>query len=240
MKSYKKIYSEINKLNGSIVEETFDYDKSGLLSKSHYFGTEYEKWIDLITNRKENILYKSALNEYYMSNLALVQGNYRHAFVSLRFFIEQTLFGIQLSINEQELKMWLNRKKDMYWSSIVNEESGIFSKVYIDVFCPNLSRYADKYRNMAKQVYRNCSEYIHGNDIIDCRLPEKIQFDEMAFNAWHKEATIVKSVVTFSMFVRYYDLLDNMEAKENFESYLTDIIGHKPEIQQFYDKECIA
>ncbi len=237
MKKYQEIYSRINALNGEIVLKTFENDKLGLQAKSHYFGTEYEKWLELIGGRKEGILYKSALNEYFMSNLALAQGNYRHAFVSLRFFIEQTLFAIQLSINEQDLRMWLNRSKDLYWSNIVDEEKGIYSISYMDAFCPLMKKYSAEYREVSKQVYRNCSEYIHGNDVIECRLPDNIQFDSKAFNHWHEEAAKAKLIVTFALFARYNDLLDNIEKKVRFESYLMDTIGHLPEIQQFYDKE---
>ena len=56
-------------------------------------------------------------------------GMYKYAFMALRGYLELTLFGIKLSTNEFDFKLWKSEKLDVSWKQIVDEEKVLFSKI---------------------------------------------------------------------------------------------------------------
>jgi len=72
---------------GKILAESFKEENNILIhAKSHNFISDIEKWIDILSERYEIRSLSYALQEYQFALLAVVQGQYRQAFISLRLF----------------------------------------------------------------------------------------------------------------------------------------------------------
>lgn len=236
MQSFQNNYEEVKKTIESTVKNSFSYDKSNRLSESFSFVNDYEFWIELLINNKEVSLYKSALNEYIVGHILLIEGFYKQAFMCLRCFLEQTLFGVKLSINHLDVRNWLNDKKDVTWASIKDNESGLFSDSYLLAFFPGSEEYSEQYQKMAKDVYRECSEFVHSN-FHTHNLSEDLLFKKEAFDLWMDKTKVIQCIIVFSLFVRFNDLLTTKEIIKNSESIVMDKIGYISSISSFYKRE---
>lgn len=234
MKDCKQLYLELNQLLGGIINETLNAGNLLKHSESYNFIGDFEKWIIQLSNSNEVILYKYALLEYQHALLLVVQGMYRQAFNSLRFCLEHICFGIYLSVNEYDFRRWKAGQLDVYWSNII-EENSVFSKPFINLFAPELSDKATELKTLAKVVYRECSEFTHGNYNVAQLLSEELSYNEDLFLLWQDKAETVRYIVTMMLFIRYKDYIQDNNLVAEFESVIMDYIGTLPEIQAFYE-----
>lgn len=165
---------------------------------------DIEKWIDFLENRLESQLLQNACKEYQLGLFAAAAGLYRYAFMGLRLYYELALSAIYLSASEIELRLRLLGQRDVTWSEIVNSDNGLFSHKMARAFCPLLRDEVNHQLTLAKKLYRECSEYVHGTPLIEQPIPENIQFDEKILRAWHKKSGVMKTTVVFALFMRYH------------------------------------
>jgi hypothetical protein len=181
-----------------------------LMASSRQFWLELEAWRKILDERLEAELLKVASLEYEFALLALAQGQYRHAFKTLRLVLELCLQAITLSANELRLREWLDNRSDTIWNQIIDEESGVFSKRFALAFFPDLAIHVQNYRSLAVSVYRECSECVHGNIPKHVPLPTSLEFDAEVFALWHSKSEIVARIVHFGLCLRYLcDLKDS-------------------------------
>ncbi len=229
----EKHYLQLHMECTTIITTSFQVDADGAQAKSHNYIPDFEKWIGVLSGRNEVHLLKAALREYQFALLALVQGQYRQAFMSLRLFLELALAAIQLSANELELRKWLNGCRDIHWTSLIDAENGVYSKSFVKAFYVELAEEAPHYRVIAERVYRECSEYVHGNAHTHHTLPETLRFMEDAFYSWHEKAASIRLVVSFALCVRY--LFDLQESTRNeLEGVVLDELQHITAIRALY------
>lgn len=231
--SYKDIFKQIIDNSIKVGNDTFEYDTKDLQAHEYAFVSDYEFWIRLVSNcnNKEAELYNFALREYNVGQLLLTQGFYKQAFQSLRSFLETTLFTLSLSVDELELRLWLKDKRDLYWSSIINLDNGVFSSDFFMAFCPLLTAYREEFREIAKSVYRECSEYVHGNYGAQCNLPLNNSFDVAVFENWHNKAMTIQRILTMMFFVRYNEMITDTSDLVNVEEILITHVGNLPEFE---------
>jgi hypothetical protein len=141
----------------------------------------------VIGNRPEVPVLQAALREYQFSLLALSFGHYRAAFAALRLSLEMAFATVQWSTNERELREWQRGQRDSNWAALCDVENGILSKPFVRLFSEGLANEAAQYRASAAAVYRECSEYVHGNAHTHRALPEKLVFDENSFDSWQAD-----------------------------------------------------
>lgn len=230
----KELYLEINHKLESIISVSLNEDNSVKYSASYSFISDFDNWVAQFSDMNEVILYKYALLEYQHALLLVVQGMYRQAFNSLRFCLEHTCFGIYLSINEYDFRKWKAGQLDVYWKNITGENS-IFSKTFINLFAPELSDKATELRTMAKAVYRECSEFTHGNYSVALLLSDELDYDEELFLLWQDKAETIRYIITMMFFIRYKDYIQNKNLAGDLESTIMEYIGTIPEIQAFYE-----
>jgi len=179
----------------------------------------------------ESVALKAAVREYQFSILALSLGNYRSAFSALRLFLELTFASVRWSVNEQELREWQKGERDLNWTALIDLESGILSKKVLRLFSDFFVDEAPVYRSSAVAVYRECSQFIHGNAATNNALPSTLQFDQETFALWHEKANVTRLVTTFALASRY--LMDLSESeKTTLENGLLDVLGHSPSVRQ--------
>lgn len=116
MQEYINEYQNINGEFASIISKSLEADNLQVHAKAASFMDDFQQWIELLSDSYEVILYKEALSEYRSMLLFWCMGLYKHAFISLRSYFEATLFGVQLSTNELNFRLWKSESLDLYWS----------------------------------------------------------------------------------------------------------------------------
>lgn len=190
--------SVIEILNQSLSNEDID-----LLSSNHLFISDFSSWLDVLENKPEISILRNAAKEYQMSIFSNSIGLYQQAFMGLRFFLERTLVAILFSANEIELNLWKLGERDTYWSELIDDNKGIFSDRFCKAFFPELKDEIKHFKAITIKVYRECSEYVHGNQTIIGRLPNNLNYSMDLFYEWNSKADTIKSIILFSLSLRY-------------------------------------
>lgn len=221
----KTIVLELNERCSDAVAHATAPELEPLVGQSYIFLTDLEAWTSVLTNRQEAPLLHTASHEYAVSLLNSCQGQYRNAFKSLRLVLELCIQSVFLSADLVALSEWLRNDSDTNWASLMDVERGPFSKRFCAAFAPSLVEHAPHFREMARTVYRELSESIHGNVPDKIPLPLALGFDEATFRLWHEKATIVRLVLVFLLSMRYLDSL-NAEERKRVEAGVVDQLGH--------------
>jgi len=218
---YRRLYEQCK----DVLIESLQGDRSGVHNTSHNYVSDFEKWIEVLSGRPESEALKSALREYQYGLLAVVLGQYRQAFMALRVFLELSLGAVYFSAHEVELRIWLKGERDVAWQCLVDPDSGVFAKRFVRAFFADLADDAPQYRALAERVYRECSEYVHGNPMTGQAIPDGLAFSEKLFMDWHAKAASVRLAISFALCARYLATLDG-EAQARLEDVVTDELGH--------------
>lgn len=196
-----------------ISNETLIDGREAILGMSHSYIYDYEKWVAVLDGRPEAELIKIALREYQMALLCNVMGLYNQAYIGLRFFFERTLVAIMFSANEIDLRLWLIGDRDSYWREIVDENTGVFSHSYARAFFIDLKDEVVHYRRMAEKVYRECSEFVHGNMVAHGKIPPSLEFNDNLFQDWNNKASTIKNILLFALCLRYLKFMNDEQLK---------------------------
>lgn len=231
----KKYYLCLNESCNKIIEKSFLSSAAEQFCDCHNFCSDLEKWITLHESRPEVEVLKAALHEYQFSLLALVQGQYRQAYMALRLSFELALASIIFSANEFEFRMWLKGERDINWQALINADTGVFSKNFIRAFNAEMADESSQYRTIAEKVYRECSEYVHGNAFTHTSLPYEIDFIDEVFSDWQAKAKNIRLCVTFAFSSRYL-LFYPREARGEIESVVMETLSHLDSIRALFSK----
>lgn len=180
---------------------------------------------EAIQHRRESKLMQHALKEYQYAQFALASGLYRQSFSSLRLALELALSTIDFSVNEVKLRRWLKGEADIVWATLVDNQNGVLSTAFVATFSAHLSEHASSYRAMAEKVYRECSEYVHGNVTTHDKLPDEILYSRECVLSWCDKADTVARVIIYAVAVRYMDDLDAQQV-ERLKPVWLDTLGH--------------
>lgn len=234
MKNYKNHYLDINKHFGKIMEESLNEKNIMMHARLSNFIDDYLKWTDFLKDRYEVSIYKEALSEYKAMLLFGVMGMYKYAFMALRGYLELTLFGIKLSTNELDYKLWKSEKLDVSWAQIVDEDKGLFSKKYVEAFQEGFWYDASAMKQLAKVTYRECSEHIHSNYDAITLLAGNIGYNQEVYEKLINGADSVNRVIMYSFVVRYLENILKLDKLTDFEDCIVDNIGYLGCVQEIY------
>ena len=108
-----------------------------------------------------------------------------------------------LSTNELYLRQWKLGLREIAWGSLVDKENGIFSKTFIRAFFSEVESEGEHMIKLVSSLYRESSEFIHGNftKIID--VSSQIEFKPELLKAWLEFMETSKFVSTFLLFMRF-------------------------------------
>jgi hypothetical protein len=226
----ERYFESLHAAAGNVLTASFDGPRADAMAKCHAFVDDVNLWIQELSERPECGVLKLVLREYQFGLLALTMGQYRSAFSSLRLALELGLAAIQWSANERELREWKLGRRDSNWTAIVDAENGVLSKAFIRLFSDGLAEEASTYRASAQTVYRECSEYVHGNAHTHQTIPEQLVFDASSFEAWQQKSSVVRLVLMFAMASRYLQDLD-ISSKTRLDSVISDHLGHSAGIR---------
>ena len=222
-----------------------DNEYHTLLTKNRSFCDDYEKWISILGGAPETIIYRNAVKVYQEAIGNMLMGLYQPAFMGLRYFLERTLVGVYFSGSELELRTWMHGQRDTYWSELigaededkdtdrkkdeVNVNKGLFSLKFTRAFFEDIAGNAKAFRALTKNVYRDCSEFVHGNPIALGSLGDKIDYCEDVVVKWNDCADTVARCILYAFMMRYWMFLNEEQRsvvqerlREEFST--TDII----------------
>jgi hypothetical protein len=154
-------YLALNDAARTSIEQSTD-DPTGLGSAQDRVD-DLSRWRALLAERPDSVVFWHALNEVTVGLFLLASGLYRPAFVSLRLFLELSLASVHFSTNRLELAEWLGGVRDVHWASLSDSEQGVLSPRYAKAFFPELSESVLIYNAIGRKIYRELSEFVHGN-----------------------------------------------------------------------------
>lgn len=226
-------YLSIKKQADVVWDASFKSDNHAKLSCTHHMILELGEWIDILQYRPESKILKTALKELQLSIATLNLGFYSKAFTGLRYFFERTLVAILFSGQEVQLRLWERGGRDTYWSEVMDENNGILSLNFTRAFFPELKDEIAHFRAITKKVYRECSEFVHGNNSVIQSLPETLEFNQELFEIWHQKASVMIRVILFVLNLRFLKYLSIDDLKKT-ESINTEYFNNILNIRELY------
>ena len=155
---------QINDKTRANIEKIQENNKMEKINKCISFTEDLNLWLSCCGEFQDYILVREAQDECIKSILMCMQGFYKEAMMSLRQAMEHMLFAIFLSTSDYNYRLWKRGTYDMSWNQIVDPQKGIFGKEYISSYARGLDdNRSIELLTIAKSVYRECSEYVHGN-----------------------------------------------------------------------------
>lgn len=179
---------------------------------------------------KEQIIFMQACREYQYSLEAVICGNHRHAFASLRLAFELFIAAVYFSAHQMKMNLWLAGHDDLLWGTLNDAEKGVFSHAFVKAFNPEIGSYHAQYQGLASTVYRECSEYVHGNPGTHEDTSLDIRYDAEKVASFHDKVSTVRLCVLFAFVTRYLRELGS-ESKVKIEHLVLESFGNLPEIQ---------
>lgn len=203
---------------------------------AHNDADELDILSELMSARPEGNMYRLARLEYQHALYSISCAQYRQAHVSLRLFLELSLSSILFSAHEIDAYLWLKGQKDSNWGAISSPESGVFSKTFVGAFFEEMKEFAPQYLAMAIAVYRECSEFVHGNRSSFDGIDSEIKYHKDIMDAWIDRSDTVSILVKFAFIIRYLPNSDK-KTRNRFEQIALENFGSLDPIQSLYAGE---
>lgn len=230
LKINDKAKENIEQLNAS--------EKIKELNKCITFSDDLRLWLSYCGVFSEYLLVKEAQTECIYSIFMCAQGFYKEAIATLRQCLEHILFSILLSTNDYKYRLWQAGKCDMSWTQLMDEQNGVFGKQYIRMYAKDIDEGRSiELLTVAKDVYRECSEFVHGNFEKLSVLFNDLAYNEKAFDCYIKCFTSAQYVICMALFIRFREVLNNQETLRQLELVLIDNLGTLTEVQQIFSIE---
>lgn len=230
MSYQESLRRQLEQLDAIFKQSVADAEVHAGLGKSLAAIASLEVILNSVSDRKEYEVYVLALQELQYSLLSVSVGNYRHAYGSLRLFFELALAGVEFSVNDRYFRGWRAGKDDIFWSRLSDPENGVLSKNFCNLYFPELGDHVSTFRNMAAAVYRECSEFVHGNPLASAKLPVKLSFKRELPLEWASKFDSMHLIVVFLFSMRYLKELPDV-SKEKIKDHLLQQVGHLEQIR---------
>jgi hypothetical protein len=214
-------YTQLGNNAIGVLQSSLGNEDLELLSSNHSFTHDLSLWLEVLKNRPESSILQNAIKEFQIAILSNNLGFYQQAFMGLRFFFERTLVAIHFSGKEIELNLWKLGERDTYWSELIDKDNGIFSPKFCKAFFPELKDEIRHFEAITAKVYRECSEFVHGNQSVIKIIPEQISYSKELFYEWNIKADTIRRVVLFAFCLRYLKHLSDDKVKK-LESTIAD------------------
>lgn len=224
--SVQDYYLGLHKASEQVVLESTSNQES--LGKVHQFIQDLHLWSQVLEPKSESRILAHVRNELQFSVLSLVYGLYRQAFGSLRLAFELTLAACYFSAYRLNLAEWERGEKgngDVKWSVLIHDGEGVLSARFAKAFFPSLQETAKEYRAIAELVYREMSEFVHGNASTWKLTPEDVRYDKALFEAWMEKFSTASRVMVLSLSLRFLKELGN-EGRNLVEHPVLEHLGH--------------
>lgn len=218
------------------VSATWDSPYAEGFSECLLFAADFSTWVECLKDIPQSILLKSSLNECATANLFCSQGLYKHAMISLRLCLEHCLYAIHMSSNDFYFMRWKAGQEDMKWAAITDGNTGIFSKSFIRAYAPEFEERSTELNGIASNVYRECSEYIHGNySKLNC-LPGQNEFNQDMLSQYISRFQSISYLLSIALVIRFKEQIVSQGLLSTLENAIMHNIEMLPEIQLLYGR----
>lgn len=204
-------------------------------TKVHNFSEDYEKLSNCLVGRPEKQMLDLASQEFQFALYSVAIAQYRNANRALRLFLEMSLASILYSAHEIDIRRWQKGQLDIVWQNICSPDNGVYSKSFISAFWPDMKEYGPEHLAMAQKLYRECSEYVHGNLQSFDGTDAGIKFDSTQLASWMERADTARLTLLFAFLARFLPLLAK-EHRDALEQIALENFGHLPAVQAIYDE----
>lgn len=202
-----------------------------LLGRVHQMTSIFYDFSKQIVDKDESKMLRMVCAQLETGCVALNFGLYRQALASLRLAFELGLGLIYFSANKLEHKEWIKGTSDIKWSSINDEEVGVFSYRFADAFFPKLRDDVLNYRNKSKTIYRSLSEYVHGNYESWEKSGIVLEKKENLVKVFNDSCREVFDILLFALCVRYINDFDILKI-DVVQGILSDELNHIAAIRE--------
>jgi hypothetical protein len=207
------------------------YFNDAALAKQHQEAhqrlLEVENAFSAISDRREYRLFEMAARLLGDGLCQIATANYQLAFYCLRSFLELSASGVRFSAFEYELREWEFGRRDVSWTLLSGDETGFCSLNFANAFLPEIKDETKHYQGLARRVYRECSEYVHGNPVTH----GSGVFEQERTAHWFELFFAACTVILFSYFVRYLKDFLQVDIREDLRLIIESELGHFSEVR---------
>lgn len=213
-----------------------DPDRLVIFETAHNEAVDLDQLNALLVGRVEEPMFKLARLEYQQAVFAASIAQYRQAHKSLRLFLELALCSILFSAHEIDTHLWLRGKKDANWKSINCENTGVFSKHFVGAFFEEMTDHCDQYLSLASKLYRECSEFVHGNHHSFGDQGHQISYNADSLEVWADRSDTARLLVKFAFISRH---LKNapISVKDDLEAMVLEDFGTLAAVQAMFEEK---
>jgi hypothetical protein len=191
--------------------------------EAHQRLLEIEGVYSAVSGRREYRLFEMAFQLLADGLCQVACANYRLAFYCLRAFLELSVAGVRFSAFEYELREWEGERRDVSWAVLSGDETGCFSVNFANAFLPDIKDETKHYQVLARRVYRECSEYVHGNP---SSHSSTASLDKGRTSEWFELFSAACTSVLFCFFVRYLKDLTSVGLRDELRLVIETELGH--------------
>ena len=185
------------------------------------------KFVARPISEMKSIILLEMQNAIFMNML----GSYKHAFSSLRSALEYFYSSILFSTEEVKYRHWRGGEDDLSWAAVMEPERGVFSPRFFTAFAPELGHKANEFSELARKLYRECSEYVHSNPKKVTNSTLTYEYDEALSLSFLEKISVAKTLFVFQFVVLYFEHLPVPELEET----ILDEFGQMDEVRQKYE-----
>jgi hypothetical protein len=139
--------------------------------------------------------------------------------------------GIYFSTATLDFIEWTKSSKDLNWSTINDFNNGVLSHRFCNAFFPELKENNEGYFTRAKDLYRDLSEYVHGNHHTWITSGEALKIDESEIELFNKLLKEFFEIANFALCLRYLKGLKKIQL-EQVEPIIMQNLNHVTPILQ--------
>lgn len=220
----------LRKRLNDVFDETIAAEKPA--GKSHYYSTCLFELGQQLEDHAIAGLIETVAAQLESATLFSTFGLYRQAFSALRLALELGLGASYFSVHRLELNEWLGGRGDIKWSHLIDEDRGVLSPRFAKAFFPELTKEAEIFSNRTKQLYRELSEFVHGNHETWVDSGLAISFKSDVNDRYHDKCQDVFEVVLFTLSFRY--LKDLSETKLDEVEFIKEELNHFGPIRRIF------
>lgn len=226
----KEYLTQINKNAQEIFKKSIDDVDN--LGKAHHYSSFIGEFSEYVFDENEKKMIQTVAIQLESSTINLIFGMYREALSSLRLALELGLGTIHFSVHKMEQNEWINGENDIKWSKLIDSENGILSKRFCKAFFPELSDCMEEYNSESRLIYRNMSEFVHGNYSTWTTNGLQLQYNENLKNEYFQINKKVSEILIFVLCCRYLKSL-SIQNKEKISEFILDEFKHISPIREY-------
>lgn len=191
--------------------------------------------IDAISQDMKNCKKSEALSvldeviwDMFSSIYLAASGLYRTSFMALRSALELGLSFLYFHDHNYQYLLWKKNLYDMQWSKLNDLQEGVVTKSYLIFFCEKLGESkAERICKEIKELYRICSEYVHGKFVYMHTINNiEIQFSSADLEEWHSIFRRVACILITMILLRF----DTVHVEGSLESHMKEVISQFSEV----------